>query len=418
MEVIKTPIKIPIEFKELFNPQYRYFAIYGGRGSLKSHTVARRLILAARENKVRILCTRELQKSITDSVHKLLSDIIALYEFDDFEITKQNIINKQTGSEFIFTGIRNNTNEIKSMEGIDYCWCEEAQALTKDSIEVLTPTIRKPGSQLIFTYNRLNELDAIHRKLVIDEQPDTCVINVNYDVALKYGWMPEVLRKEMEADKEVSPALYAHKWLGEPLSQAEMSIIPRDSILKAMSQEIDDDGAVEVGVDVARMGSDRTVFVMRKGFKTVKFDVHNQLKTVQVCDKLEQFVGFNKDVVIKVDDTGVGGGVTDDMERRGYQVVAINFGGSANDTDKYPNWISEAWFYLAEIIENIQLPMNQDLLMELSSRQWGQDSRGKRRVEGKDQYKKRGFRSPDLADAFIICFATPSNFITNDDIAL
>ena len=76
------------------------------------------------------------------------------------------------------------------MEGIDFCWCEEAQSLTKESIDVLTPTIRKPGSQIIFTYNRVNELDPIHKKLVIDEQPNTCVIKVNFDVAQKYGCFP------------------------------------------------------------------------------------------------------------------------------------------------------------------------------------------------------------------------------------
>lgn len=417
MEVIKTPIKIPIEFKELFEPKYRYFAIYGGRGSLKSHTVARRLLLEARKRKTRNLCTRELQKSIKDSVHKLLVDIINLYEFNEFIIKQDSIINSKTGSEFIFTGIRNNTNEIKSMEGIDYCWCEEAQSLTEQSIDILTPTIRKPGSQLIFTYNRLTELDPIHKKLVIDQEPNTCIINVNYDVAEKYGWFPDVLRKEMEADKS-NPELFAHKWLGEPLSQAEKSIIPRGEILEAMNRQANDEGKVIVGVDVARMGNDRTVFWKRKGLKTVSHEIHNQLRTTETCDALERFIDFDKSVELKVDDTGVGGGVTDEMLRRGYEVVAINFGSKAGDVDKYPNLISEAWFYLASIINDISLPMHSDLLMELSTRQWKQDNSGRRAVESKNDYKKRGYRSPDIADACIICYYEPSNLLTSDDFSL
>jgi phage terminase large subunit len=120
---------------------------------------------------------------------------------------------------------------------------------------------------------------------------------------------------------------------------------------------------------------------------------------------LERFVDFDKEVEMKIDDTGVGGGVTDEMMDRGYKNVrAINFGGTAQDTDKYPNWISEAWFNMAEIVDEVQLPMDTDLLMELSTRQWKMDNKGKRRVESKDDYKKRGYRSPDLADACIICY--------------
>ena len=97
--------------------------------------------------------------------------------------------------------------------------------------------------------------------------------------------------------------------------------------------------------------------------------------------------------------------------RRGYNVMAINFGRSHNP-DKYPNLISEAWFYMAEIMPTISLQMDNDLLMELSSRKWVMDSKGRRGVESKDQYKKRGFRSPDKADATILCFYTPEIKVT------
>jgi phage terminase large subunit len=401
-------IQVPRQFRELFNPQWRNIVYYGGRASLKSHSVARSLLIRGSEKKLRILCTRELQKSIKDSVHKLLSDLIAEYELTDYLVLKDSITNTKTGTEFIFLGLRLNVLEIKSLEGIDICWVEEAHAITEASIDVLTPTIRKEGSQIIWTFNRLNELDPVYVKYVMHAPPNTYSRKVNYDIAERLGWLPDVLRVEMEADRQ-NPMLFAHKWLGEPLGQAEMSIIGRDTILAAMRREepLEAVGVDEVGVDVARMGNDRIVFWRRKGLKTTNTKTFNKMRIPAICDALEQFVDFDKEILIKVDDTGVGGGVTDEMMKRGYNVMAINFGGEPVDKDKYPNWISEAWFYMGEVMPDIELPFDSDLLMELSTRQWKQDTRGRRAVESKQDYKKRGFRSPDLADACIICYYTP-----------
>lgn len=211
-------IEIPVEFKRLFDNDWREAAIYGGRFSLKSHTVARYLLIQARLKKTRIACFREHQNSIAESSHQLLADLIKYYELTDFEVTNNSIINRYTGSDFIFKGLYLNEQGIKSIEGIDIAWVEEAQTVTQNSLEVLTPTIRKDGSKIIYTYNRLFEDDPVHTRLVIEGRPNTLVINVNYDIALKYGMMPEVVRQEMEDDKANRPALYRHKWLGEPSS--------------------------------------------------------------------------------------------------------------------------------------------------------------------------------------------------------
>lgn len=406
MEVIQTKVQIPSEYRELFNPYWRFIVLYGGRASGKSESVGRSLIIRGRKEKLRILCTRELQLSIRDSVHKLLKDLIELYGFTDYRVTHDSIVNRVTGTEFIFKGLRHNINEIKSMQGIDICWVEEAQSITEHSIDVLTPTIRKEGSQIIFTFNRFTELDPVYVKFVMNEQPKTFVAHLNYDVLERHGLLPDVIKLEIENDKS-TPALYAHKWLGEPLGQAEMAVIGRDMILKAMQRDdVKKEGETVVGVDVARMGNDRTVFWKRRGLKSVDHKIMSKLRIPQICDELERFVGYDKEnTTLKIDDTGVGGGVTDEMKKRGYKVIAINFGSSPSDKDKYPNWISEAWFYMAEQMPNIQLLFNPDLLMELSTRQWTQDTRGRRTVEGKNTYKKRGYRSPDIADAVVICYA-------------
>lgn len=399
----KTKVRILYPFKELFNPDWRTIVYYGGRASGKSQAVAQALLVRGRGKRLRILCTREVQNTIKDSVHKLLSDLIEKYGFGEYVVYRDSIVNLLTGTEFLFKGLRHNINEIKSTEGIDICWVEEAQSITEASMNILTPTIRKPGSQMIYTFNRFNELDPVFVKYVLNPPPKTYARKVNFDVLLKLGLLPDAIITEMQAD-EANPSLYAHKWLGEPLAQSDKAILNRDSILDAMRREIDDDGATFIAVDVARMGDDRTVFWKRKGLKTTDTRKYTKLRTPEICDRLEQFADFDTEAQIKVDDTGVGGGVTDEMMKRGYNVIPINFGGEPSDKDKYPNWISEAWFNMAEILNQIQLPMDSDLLMELSTRNWTQDVKGKRRVEGKPEYKKRGFRSPDIADACIICY--------------
>lgn len=404
-------ILIPSEFARLLDDDWREAAVFGGRYSLKSHTVARILLIKAMESKKRIACLREFQNSIADSSYQLLVDLITLYKLDMFHVTRDAIINTSNNSDFIFKGLHNNTQNIKSIEGIDYAWVEEAQTITENSIEILVPTVRKKNSKLIWTYNRLTELDPIHKRLIIDGKPDTLVINANYDIAEKYGWLEEATKKEIEWDKENNPSLYAHKWLGEPMTQTEMAIIGRDQVINSISREVSDEGMIEVGVDVARMGDDRSVFWKRKGLKTIGKQIYSKLSLTDLADRLEAFLTFNKTILCKVDDTGVGGGLTDIMKERGYNIMPINFGSSAQDSDKYPNYISEAWFYLQSVIDTIQLPADNDLIMELSSRKWKQDTKGRRGVESKADYKKRGFRSPDLADACIIAYYTPKPFI-------
>jgi phage terminase large subunit len=209
-------MKIPTEFKRLFDNDWREAAVYGGRFSGKSHTVARYLLIRARQSKTRILCCRELQNSIADSSHQLLADLINEFDLQDFKVTDKSIINTITGSDFIFKGLHRNEQSVKSTEGIDIAWVEEAQTVTESSLEVLTPTVRKDNSQIIYTYNRLNEEDPVHKRLVLEGRPNTLVINVNYDIAIKYSMMPDVIRLEMEDDKERRPSLYNHKWLGQP----------------------------------------------------------------------------------------------------------------------------------------------------------------------------------------------------------
>lgn len=209
-------ISIPVEFKPLFEEGWRECAVWGGRHSLKSHTVARFLLIKARQTKTRVACFREFQSSIAESSHQLLKELIDLYELTDFVVTNNAIVNTVNGSDFLFKGLWNNEQSIKSIEGIDLAWVEEAQTVSTRSIEVLTPTVRKDKSKIIYTYNRLLEDDPVHARLVTEGRPSTLLINVNYDIAIKYGMIAQVTLDEIEDDKLKRPALYRHKWLGEP----------------------------------------------------------------------------------------------------------------------------------------------------------------------------------------------------------
>lgn len=406
MDQPQVKIQFVSEFRALFDKSYRSIVFYGGRGSGKSVHTGLALILRGRSEKLLILCTRELQNTIADSVHKLLSEIIEDYGFIDYEITEKVIRNRITGTTFIFKGLRHNATEIKSTQGIDIAWVEEAQSISEASLKVLIPTVRKPGSQLIYTFNRKNELDPVYVRYVRQAamRKRSYVAKVNYDVLERHGLFPDELREEMEADKAVSLDLYAHVWLGEPEAQGDSAILNRTKVLAAMERVIPAEGAVEIGVDVARMGDDRSVLTRRHGMVLEAVETYTKLRTTDLCDRIEAFAGFDKETLVKVDDTGVGGGVTDEMLKRGYRVMAMNFGAAAFDPDKYPNLISEAWFHLANVIDDISLKLDDELLMELTSRQWKMDNAGRRRVESKDDYKKRGFRSPDLADSLIMCF--------------
>lgn len=211
---------------EPFIEAHRYKVAKGGRGSGKSWAIARLLVEAARRQPVRILCARELQNSISDSVIRLLEDTIEREGYSaEFEIQRSMIRHLGTNAEFMFYGIKNNPTKIKSLEGIDICWVEEAEAVTKESWDILIPTIRKPFSEIWVSFNPKNILDDTYQRFVVNPPDDICLLTVNYTDNPHF---PEVLRLEMEECKRRNPTLYRHIWLGEPVSASDMAIIKRE----------------------------------------------------------------------------------------------------------------------------------------------------------------------------------------------
>jgi phage terminase large subunit len=194
----------------LFEP-HRYKVAWGGRGGAKSWGFARALLIQGIEKPLRILCTRETQKSIADSVHKLLSDQVIALGFNDRYEVLQHAIRGRNGTEFAFAGIRQNVANIKSFEGFDIVWVEEAQTVTRHSWNVLIPTIRKAGSEIWVSFNPELESDETVQRFVVNPPPSAKVVRVNWQ---DNPWFPDVLRQEMEHLKARSVEEYEHIYEG------------------------------------------------------------------------------------------------------------------------------------------------------------------------------------------------------------
>lgn len=168
------------------------------------------------------MCAREIQKSIKDSVKRLLDDEIKRLGLEDFYESIENEIRGKNGSLFIFAGLRGNSASIKSMEGITRCWVEEAQTISQSSLNDLVPTIRTPGSEIWFTYNPRFDTDPIDVMFKADElPPSTILLHVNYS---DNPWFPDVLRTELEYDKRRDNDKYLHIWEGQYQTSSEARV--------------------------------------------------------------------------------------------------------------------------------------------------------------------------------------------------
>ena len=201
----------PKKLQFLFDP-YRYKVAYGGRGSGKSWSMARALLLQASNKPLRILCAREIQRSIKQSVHTLLNDQIQALGLGPLYEVLESEIRSRSGSSFSFTGLATNTVEsIKSFEGCDIVWVEEAQTVSKKSWDILIPTIRKPDSQIWVSFNPNIDSDDTYKRFVIEPPDNAKVVKVNWQ---DNPWFPEVLEIERQHSLKTNPD-YANIWEGD-----------------------------------------------------------------------------------------------------------------------------------------------------------------------------------------------------------
>lgn len=241
--------RFPRKLAFLFKPA-RYKVARGGRGSGKSWSFARAILLRCVQQETRVLCTREVQKSIQQSVHQLLSDQIAAMGLSHLFRILEKEIQGPNGSAIYFSGLSDVTaTTLKSFEGVDICWCEEAQTISEKSWKTLTPTIRKAGSEIWVTYNPELESDATHERFVLNPPPDCVSVLMNYS---DNPWFPAVLEEERKhAEATMRAEDYKHVWEGHCKPAIEGAIY-----FEAMSatvnagrvREVPHDGALKTHV--------------------------------------------------------------------------------------------------------------------------------------------------------------------------
>lgn len=215
----------PTPLQCLFEPK-RYKVLWGGRGAGRSWGVSRALLIKGTTQALRVLCARELQNSITESVHKVLSDQITALGLDNFYEVFVNRIVGKNGTTFAFEGIKNNVNKIKSYEGIDVCWVEEANKVSQNSWGVLIPTIRKESSEIWLTFNPELETDYTYRRFV--KEADPALMHVVRMTWRDNPWFPDVLRDEMERDRRLDYDHYLNIWEGHCVQVLEGAIYARE----------------------------------------------------------------------------------------------------------------------------------------------------------------------------------------------
>lgn len=218
---IRVDVDLPVAFEDLYRPA-RYKVYHGGRGGGKSWAFCIVLIMMAAARPLRILCAREYQNSIEDSVYKALIDTIRRLKLQSqFRWTKRGIYSR-CGSQFIFKGLHNNEDDIKSTEGVDICWVEEGQSVSDPSWAALMPTIRKPGSEIWVSMNAKDVETPAWKRFVLHPPPSSVVEKVNY---YDNPFITEELLAEMRWCREYDPEAYKWIWLGFPKAKSDAQIL-------------------------------------------------------------------------------------------------------------------------------------------------------------------------------------------------
>lgn len=233
--MVEKKVQFPHKLEFLFRPS-RYKVVYGGRGGSKSWGIARALIILATQQPLRILCAREFQNSIQDSVHRLLADQMAAMGLSAFFGITQTSIKGINGSSFLFYGIKTNTTKIKSTEGIDIAWVEEAETVSNESWQILIPTVRKDGSEIWVSFNPNQETDPTFRRFVTTPPDNAMVVPISWR---DNPWFPEELRREKDYLARVDVDAYEHVWEGQCRLQSNAQIFKGKYRVEAFDPQAD-----------------------------------------------------------------------------------------------------------------------------------------------------------------------------------
>lgn len=440
--------------RPFWTTQARNKVLYGGRSSSKSWDAAGFAIFLANKYTLRFCCARQIQNKIEESVYTLL--IIQIKRFGlrhRFRILENKIINRVTGSEFVFYGLWRNIEEIKSLEGISVLWLEEAHALTEYQWKILEPTIRKSGSECWFIFNPRLVTDFVWRNFVVDPPEDTLVRKINYD---ENPFLSDTMLKVIEAAKRRDPEGFPHIYEGVPESDDDAAIIKLSWIEAAIdahkSLNFEPSGRKRIGFDVADSGADKCANVYRHG-SVVSWAEEwkaREDELMKSCAKTYS-AAMSRQADVVYDSIGVGASCGSKFAEMNEQRLEENYnapvleymkfnaGGAVfepdyeyqpgiSNKDFFANLKAQAWWLVADRFRNTynvingkearesftddelisidsNCPLLEKLKFELSTPKRDFDRNGRVKVESKDDLKKRDVPSPNIADAFIMAFA-------------
>jgi phage terminase large subunit len=394
------------------------FLLEGGRGSGKSHSVARILLYLGEKRKLRIVCGREVQANIEESVYMLLKDLIAQYRLA-YTVQARKIIHKTSGTVFTFKGFREQGQvSIKGLEGVDILWIDEAQSITKNTLDVIMPTMRKDTVKVFFTMNRFLREDAVPAYCA--SIPDECLhISINY---FENPFCPLILKKQAWACKERSEKDYNHIWLGQPLTTSTDYLFNFDRLYDALKIKPFGELLLKqrvMGIDMAAQGDDFCVATVLDRASNQHWQVTERIRwdendTMVSVGKIIDLIGrFKPDVTI-IDKDGLGKPVYDRLNEvlgDGYKALYGFQGGSTAgiDTKSYANVRAAAYFTVKDWFDNGFLCIREtdrELVTELEKIKMKYRSSGARLIQPKVEMKKPppvglGF-SPDNADSLMM----------------
>lgn len=378
----------------------------GGRAAgAKSTGFVSLMVQEAHRERHRYACLRETQESLDESVKATVEEQIDFLQYPGWRIRDKNIISP-TGSRFIFRGLKDyrSIGSIKGLSKYDRFFIDEAAYISNESIDIVLPTVfRNAGARLMFAYNPITEFDPIAQKIwnIYQDDPDALLIDMR-PCEIDNPWFSDELKKLSDKMRATDPDLWEHIYGGRPLSQGDSSVMSRVDIRAAMDRDIQNpQGPIEIGVDVARFGDDKTVIYKRHGLKIIDQKYFRGADTQRVASVVWDMANHDPSILIKVDDTGVGGGVTDRLRVLGAKVDAINFGANPCNNSRYTSVADEMWFECP--IKDADIPDDQELMIQLSGRLYDYDKERKK-IESKKIFKTRIGCSPDKADALLLCY--------------
>lgn len=431
-------------FREQVTPKMERFRephpikiAYGGRGSLaKSESTASLLIQFAEHpsyfgDNIKVICLRSVQKSIRDSSYSLLCRKIEELGYTDFEITQNYIRNKTNGSYFTFNGLNDFTSsQLKSLDAYTIAFVEESDGISLETWDTLEATIRKEWyykgekhqAEIWAVYNPNTTNDPITQKFVSNPKEEWLIIK-GEPLAEDNPFFPDNLLEKYEGLLERDPDEAKHIYLGYPRNKQTNAVWLVSDVMDCADENRNTEEAIEgarsIGLDIARSPTgDKTVATLRQGFCVLEIRAVRGYNTQDVAGMVQEMANYDKSIPI-ICDQGGNVGVLDLLNEWGYNVVPVAFGGRADDPTVYANCASEMMFELP--LKQMYIPkeyMTQELLEDLSERQYFYNAKGLKQLEPKDNrsevakscFKNRhNGRSPDEGDSLCLAFYEKHN---------